>query len=1167
MSVTRNKKRKHDSSDNETTETTETTQTTKRRKKNNIPESPVASDDDASVDSLQSPTVHIDSFKAPPSVLGPTTPLTIHVPEDLSSKHIDFLSINEHMRFLDNSNKVGHAVIIKNEKGEEVALQYQIPEGTEKGTPAFRRLTNIQSIERYGMHRYKATTPTHNTTMYASRFIEGEFGSTKAERDEKPEKIKIALFSPTAKSYKGGEEPFWGGKEKETPLFRSTLSDSAKKELAEELKEIKPSFKGGDTLIVDHQSVFERDLIKTRKPDQNTVMGESAKDAYEVFLESMTQELSPEMKEILKRAVDAPLRNAFKSNYRPEWLHAEGFSLTPMSKDPQVKENLGAAGKWVNTEMMVLERIVKWFALHRPQSYLTIKPYFEMLLDTDIIKKVNFEVYIEERARFVRLLQEIDPFKKWPLFRKATDIAQGTAITYSMLHGIPPLSKDVITNTNISLTSSSHHSTFTTLSSSNTSTTTTLLATKPAISLAKSSDDKATAILSSHMSSMKKTTSRQRQQPNDFTNHEKSTIQIFTTSQTANFDEPYSGTDISYCRGSGVVVAHAGKKYILTNAHVVENSVQVRARRANDHTKKYPARRVCTSYQCDLALLEVEDPEFLSHIEPVELGGMVSRGDDLFIAGFPIGGMEFCVSEGRVRRVETDVYAMSGLEMLQVQVSAAVNAGNSGGPVFSDDKLVGIAFQGYNEQGMGYMIPAPIISHFLTEAFSGRPYRGFPILPIYTQTLENPTLRQAYHLTSAQSGVLVSSIDTLCDAYSKLKPNDIILEIDGLRISNEGTVDVPGVGKCIHFFHVTHMKFIGDTVTLKILRKNADEKAARMMDVTITLDRVPLETEMVGQTVHDAMPTYLIKSGICLTTLTRNYLDGRGADLESIFFLDKACSLPDLPKQAPDDEFVVINRILDCEETEGYDDYENCLVKEINGVPINNIKAALKAFEENKEPIHKILTGSKRMLVVKNMSPAENKALLEKYNIPSDRSRDLMPSHDQPMPLHQPDEKHTAHKKHTSSATTSRSIQKPVSTEAKKKQNKSKHSDELTLADLPGAKRYRDTLNRLEEKYRNADDDDIDLNELTENDESDADYAPEAKSENSDNEAKSDSEVRSPSPQQDDDDAPAAEAKPSKPSTGRRLIKLSDKMRLFHQQAKKDDREDDTSPAYKRSNH
>src|SRR5205814_803884 len=162
-------------------------------------------------------------------------------------------------------------------------------------------------------------------------------------------------------------------------------------------------------------------------------------------------------------------------------------------------------------------------------------------------------------------------------------------------------------------------------------------------------------------------------------------------------------------------------------------NVYLLVRLANDRKRKYEARCKCVSYQSDLALIEVDDPEFNSLAVPAELGDMVTPRQKVMTVGFPMGGTEICVSKGITSRIQVRPYCQSGEDMLQVQIDAAVNPGNSGGPVFSGEKVVGIAFQGYDRQGMGYMIPMPIIRHFLTEAFNGKPYRGFPILPIITE--------------------------------------------------------------------------------------------------------------------------------------------------------------------------------------------------------------------------------------------------------------------------------------------------------------------------------------------------------------------------------------------------------------------------------------------------
>src|SRR3990167_175773 len=913
------------------------------------------------------------------------------VAKDFTSTDVKFLSENENFRYLPPSKKVGHAVIIADGKAGETALQFAIPQdATDDKTPQFRPLLDIEAIQRYGLRRYKAKTPA-GTVMYATRFLEAELGK------ENPTPLKIACFSPKPANK---PEPFWGGG-KATPLFRNDLTAEEQADLDAELKDVKPTSKGGNVLAVDHDSVRLRDLNKTRNPDQNTVMGESAKDAYETFMNSMTDDLSAEMKDRLKRAVEAPLKGLFYSQYRPEWLHAEGFSLTPMSKNPQVKENLGAAGKWANTEMMVLERIAKWFAINRPESLVTIKPFFEMLLDSDLIKSINFQITVEEKGKFIRFLQTLDPFNQYPLFRKPTDLTQGTAVAFSLLNGIKPVSEQAVVDNSVL------HAAGTTMAAAPTSADLAVAASAPIIPVPTVAMAAPTIAFTAPMPQKPSivVAAREAPQPSVLATtaaplaaalpthllHQNSIVQTATTSQEHDYDEPWRGASIVNSHGTGAVIAHGGRKYVLTNAHCVENASFVDVRLAN-HRKKFTARPICVSYQCDLALLEVNHPKFQALAVPVELGDMIHLQQEIQTMGFPMGGEEISVSRGIVSRIEVRDYCMSNEDMLQVQIDAAVNPGNSGGPVFSADKVVGIAFQGYGLQGLSFMIPIPIIKHFLADALSGQPYKGFPILPIETQPLENSSLRKSFGMQPKQTGVRVKRIGTLSDAHDKLKPDDILLAIDGLPIANDGTVSIPGIGDCIDLIHVTHMKHIGDTVKMKVLRQNPDGAPPSILDIDVRMDNTPHSAEIVPFTEHDKSPTYFIASGLVFQPLTRNYLESNGSDLEEHYVEEAGCYLHEVPKKSPDEQCVVLTNVLDCTLTRGYDNYTNAIVKEVNGKPIHNFREFMEAMENNKEHTHTILVAGKDRIVIRNLSPQENREILRKYKIQSDRSDDLKQS-------------------------------------------------------------------------------------------------------------------------------------------------------------------------------
>ena len=67
--------------------------------------------------------------------------------------------------------------------------------------------------------------------------------------------------------------------------------------------------------------------------------------------------------------------------------------------------------------------------------------------------------------------------------------------------------------------------------------------------------------------------------------------------------------------------------------------------------------------------------------------------DEVAVVVYPVGGEEISITEGVVSRIEVQRYSHSQRHLLAVTVDAAINAGNSGGPVFGDGKVVGIAFQ------------------------------------------------------------------------------------------------------------------------------------------------------------------------------------------------------------------------------------------------------------------------------------------------------------------------------------------------------------------------------------------------------------------------------------------------------------------------------------------
>jgi S1-C subfamily serine protease len=223
-------------------------------------------------------------------------------------------------------------------------------------------------------------------------------------------------------------------------------------------------------------------------------------------------------------------------------------------------------------------------------------------------------------------------------------------------------------------------------------------------------------------------------------------VRVFATTQDPDHDSPWQTRSPSSSTGSGVVIAGGA---ILTGAHVVANATFLQVQKPS-HPDKAIARVRAVCHDADLALLEVVEPaDFLADVTPAELGEMPRLRDEVAVVGYPVGGEEISITEGVVSRIEVQRYSHSQRNLLAVTVDAAINAGNSGGPVFGGGKVVGIAFQKLTGvDNIGEMVPPPVIRTFLDGVAAGkRPL--VPAMGVITQNLENPLLRKQLGLGPA----------------------------------------------------------------------------------------------------------------------------------------------------------------------------------------------------------------------------------------------------------------------------------------------------------------------------------------------------------------------------------------------------------------------------------
>eukprot|EP00892_Ulva_mutabilis_P000485 jgi/Ulvmu1/10437/UM062_0034.1 len=330
------------------------------------------------------------------------------------------------------------------------------------------------------------------------------------------------------------------------------------------------------------------------------------------------------------------------------------------------------------------------------------------------------------------------------------------------------------------------------------------------------------------------------------------------------------------------------KRWLLTNGHSVEYHSQVRVKRRGDD-KKYLARVLAIGTECDLALLTVDDAAFWEGLNAMTLGPMPSLQESVAVVGYPLGGDTISVTAGVVSRIEVTTYVHGSTQLLGVQIDAAINSGNSGGPVFDEaGRLVGVAFQsfaGTEVENVGWVIPTSVIAHFLDDYARNTAYTGFPLLGVQWQRMESDALKRHMRMKAHHKGVLVVHVSATSCSHGVLRPGDVLMEFDGNPISSDGTVAFR-TGERIMFSYLISQRFVGDAVPLTVLRDGEPHD----LHVTLTAPG-----QLVPAHLASRDPSYYVCSGLVFTVACEPYLASEyGPDflsLAPVAILDKVRSI------------------------------------------------------------------------------------------------------------------------------------------------------------------------------------------------------------------------------------------------------------------------------------
>ena len=376
---------------------------------------------------------------------------------------------------------------------------------------------------------------------------------------------------------------------------------------------------------------------------------------------------------------------------------------------------------------------------------------------------------------------------------------------------------------------------------------------------------------------------------------------------------------------------------VLTNYHVIEDAVDIRLSKTG-HFKRWRARVAATGPDVDLATLEViEDADgFFSDLVPVtwadELAPLRSR---VTVRGYPLGGTGLSVTEGVVSRIETKNYRLGVTSrmlpgtLLVIQIDAAINGGNSGGPAFdASDRVVGVAFQGIGSaQNIGYLIPASLARMYLAATHEGLNQFRLVDVPFRAQRLENKGLRRFLKVPDGTSGAVVVAVSPLSalapsenvSNASVLLINDVITAIDGHAVGDDlSTALRPGERVQVDCL-ITH-KSVGETTEMHILRDG--------LPLTLRAKLDPLPPLLPRWHSFDCLPEWVVIGGLVFVPLTAPLLEDAyraksesGQPASALTTLTQAYGTHGF-RSDPEREIVVLIDVLSGDDVNhGYDSY------------------------------------------------------------------------------------------------------------------------------------------------------------------------------------------------------------------------------------------------------
>lgn len=348
-------------------------------------------------------------------------------------------------------------------------------------------------------------------------------------------------------------------------------------------------------------------------------------------------------------------------------------------------------------------------------------------------------------------------------------------------------------------------------------------------------------------------------------------------------------------------------------------------------------------YHANLALITTSEEDFWRDLNPATLGGTVPEDGGLQIFRWHDGNLEnrraeftqFTVREGQLAALNQPV----------LEADSEIQGAGLGEIITSNSHALGILSS--QEGRMCIAIPATFIQNILEARKQGQ-YHGLGYFHFFWQGAQNPASLARLRLTGAPRGVIVNSVPDRPDAGEQvIRPQDVILTIDGFDLDIQGDYVDPEYGNLMLENLATRNKWAGDDVKMQIWREG------KLTNIVYRLPKYDYSVSLVPSATYDQEPEYLILGGLVFQPLTDSYLQSWGNDWRrrSPFRLNYYRN--DVPTQDRP-ALVLMSQVLPDPYNIGYQDQRCLVVDKINGKRISRLADLREALETPVNGFHVI---------------------------------------------------------------------------------------------------------------------------------------------------------------------------------------------------------------------